>query len=131
MYMAIKAMDELSNIAPTSNIVRIVYQRRTTSTSRTRCKECNGVRSLEECDRRGTVRTCQRQDVCSMEVRINGGRRTISVFCKQKQACKNELQQNNQQCRRNMQNKTCRCCCEKPSCNATNFTCITTYNNFQ
>nr|XP_018672445.1 uncharacterized protein LOC104266281 [Ciona intestinalis] len=88
------------------------------------CKRCNGRRSLSECNRFSTLQRCQPHEICGMEIRVQNSRRTISVQCKQRQACLNEATQNRAQCRRSSRNKTCRFCCNKRLCTPFNFTCL-------
>lgn len=99
-----------------------------------RCYECENAISKSECQAKGSLRTCHKnEESCQNEVRIQGTGRgykvRITKGCKQSKACQNNILQNsglawwkvqctNELLRGFQGESTCHCCCDSNGCNS-------------
>nr|XP_026692445.1 P-selectin isoform X1 [Ciona intestinalis] len=97
------------------------------------CITCDNAKSHEECDKRGRVVTCNKnEEMCAIEERkVNQGpEKLIFKHCKQPLACSNNERQNPRpawwptQCNSRAVNSVCRCCCSGDLCNQGANTCF-------
>merc|ERR1712147_41670 len=85
-----------------------------------RCPTCVSSKSISACFK--TQSTCSSDQVCSIELRSRNTRiESVTMGCKQRQACHTENRQNDGQCRPWTRNgpSVCRTCCNGPSCYVT------------
>merc|ERR1712062_459483 len=85
-----------------------------------RCPTCVSSKSISACFK--TKSTCSSDQVCSIELRSRNTRiESVTMGCKQRQACHTENRQNDGQCRPWTRNgpSVCRTCCNGPSCYVT------------